>query len=71
MKIYNAEKVVKVYVEIETDCGDFRVYPAGELNTVMRWSDFSQTWERYYGWEDHYDAVLELGNNMLHFNKGL
>ena len=59
---FNATKVVEVYADIVSMIGDFRVYADG---TVMRYSSFSDNWDHYHRFEDHYDDILKIGLDTI------
>jgi hypothetical protein len=59
MKIYSSEKVIKVYVDVITDVGDFRVYPDGK---VLYWDyDFCD----YPEYEDYFVKIQAEGFRKL------
>ena len=71
MKFYSIEKVVKVYVEVVTDIGDFRVNQDGTVVRFQECADGDAAWMYYQEFEDHHDEIKEAGMKMLHFNKGV
>lgn len=62
MKTFKTEKVVTVYANVITDCGEFRVYSNGY---VERWNDWDGTWDRYDKYENHYEEIKQIGMEAL------
>ncbi len=67
MKIFSVDKVVKVYAEVKTDIGEFRVFEDGK---VLYWDAAVWEWDTYQKYDMRYDEIKEAGLRVFYHNKG-
>ena len=65
MEIYNSKKVIKVFASIETNCGDFNVYPNGYIE---RWNDSDNRYDEYDEFCNHHAEILEAGLKTIGYD---